>query len=93
MLRLLFSRLDLADDDELSRFARLYGGTIQRLVGSGLQFFDLAVRQKVAAFELPNEEKDAMVYQRAAGYTELRSAARSPALSPPSPSPRQVLGR
>jgi adenylate cyclase len=63
--------LDLADDDELSRFARLYGGTVQRLVGSGLQFFDLAVRQKVAEFDLPNEEKDAMVYQRAAGYTEL----------------------
>jgi adenylate cyclase len=71
MLKLIVTTLDLADDDELSRFARLYGGTIQRLVGSGLQFFDLAVRQKVAAFELPNEEKDAMVYQRAAGYTEL----------------------
>jgi class 3 adenylate cyclase len=41
-------------------------------VGSGLQFFDLAVRQKVAAEEnLPNEEKDAMVYRRAAAYTEL----------------------
>ncbi|MGH3038189.1 MAG: adenylate/guanylate cyclase domain-containing protein, partial [Gaiellaceae bacterium] len=62
----------LADDDELSRFARLYGGTIQRLVGSGLQFFDLAVRQKVAAREgLSNEEKDGMIYQRAAGYTQL----------------------
>ena len=72
MLRLLFSRLDLADDDELSRFARLYGGTIQRLVGSGLQFFDVAVRQRVEAFEdLPNEEKDALVYQKAGGYTEL----------------------
>ena len=72
MLRLLFTRLDLADDDELSRFARLYGGTIQRLVGAGLQFFDLAVRQRVEAFDdLSNEEKDALVYQRAAGYTEL----------------------
>ena len=48
MLELIVTTLDLADDDELSRFARLYGGTIQRLVGSGLQFFDLAVRQKVA---------------------------------------------
>ena len=47
------------------------GGTVQRLVGSGLQFFDLAVRQKVAGFDLPNEEKDALVYQRAAGYTGL----------------------
>ena len=72
MLKLIVTRLDLADDDELSRFARLYGGTIQRLVGSGLQFFDLAVRQKVAAREgLSNEEKDAMIYERAGGYTQL----------------------
>jgi adenylate cyclase len=72
MLRLLFSRLDLASDEELSRFARLYGGTIQRLVGSGLQFFDVAVRQRVAAFDdLPNEEKDALIYRKAGGYTEL----------------------
>jgi adenylate cyclase len=71
MLKLVVSTLDLAEDDELSRFARLYGGTIQRLVGSGLQFFDLVVRQKVADFDLPNEEKDALVYQRAGAYTEL----------------------
>ena len=71
MLKLVVTTLDLAGDDELSRFARLYGGTIQRLVGSGLQFFDLAVRQKVADFNLPNEEKDALVYQRAGAYTEL----------------------
>jgi DNA-binding transcriptional MerR regulator len=71
MVKLVVTTLDLADDDELSRFARLYGGTIQRLVGSGLQFFDLAVRQKVAGFDLANEEKDAMVYRRAGAYTEL----------------------
>jgi adenylate cyclase len=71
MLKLVVTTLDLADDDELSRFARLYGGTIQRLVGSGLQFFDLAVRQKIAAYDLPNEEKDTLVYQRAGAYTEL----------------------
>ena len=71
MLKLVVTTLDLADDDELSRFARLYGGTIQRLVGSGLQFFDLAVRQKVAEYDLPNEEKDALVYRRAGAYTEL----------------------
>jgi adenylate cyclase len=71
MLALVVTTLDLADDDELSRFARLYGGTIQRLVGSGLQFFDLTVRQKIAELDLPNEEKDAMVYQRAGGYTKL----------------------
>ncbi len=71
MLKLVVTTLDLADDDELSRFARLYGGTIQRLVASGLQFFDRAVRQKVAAYDLPNEEKDALVYRRAGAYSEL----------------------
>ena len=72
ILRLLFLRLDIADDDELSRFARLYGGTIQRLVGSGLQFFDLAVRQRVATFDdLSTEEQDRLIYEKAAGCTEL----------------------
>ena len=75
MLTLLVSRLDLADEEELSRFARLYGGTIQRLVGAGLQLFDRMVRQRVAAtFDLPNDEKDALVYRKAAGFTELVSA-------------------
>jgi adenylate cyclase len=72
VLSLLVTRLDLADDEELSRFARLYGGSIQRLVSSGLQFFDQAVRQRVATFDdLSNEQKDALVYQKAPGYTEL----------------------
>lgn len=71
MLALVLTTLDLADEDDLSRFTRLYGGTIQRLVGSGLQFFDRAVRQRVATFELSNEEKDALVYKRAAAYTAL----------------------
>lgn len=71
MLTLIVTKLDLADDDELSRFARLYGGTAQRLVASGLQFFDRAVRQRVATFDLSNE--DGLVYQKAAGYTELVS--------------------
>jgi adenylate cyclase len=71
MLALLLSKLDLANDDDLSRFARLYGGSVQRLVGSGLQFFDRTVRQRVATFELSNEEKDSLVYEKAAGFTEL----------------------
>jgi class 3 adenylate cyclase/DNA-binding transcriptional MerR regulator len=71
VLALIVDKLDLADEDELSRFARLYGGTAQRLVASGLQFFDLAVRQRVATFDLSNEEKDRLVYRKAAGYTEL----------------------
>jgi len=71
MLSLVLTRLDLADEEELSRFARLYGSTVQRLVGSGLQFFDQTVRQRVATYELPNEEKDRLVYQKAARFTEL----------------------
>ncbi|HEY6812379.1 MAG TPA: adenylate/guanylate cyclase domain-containing protein [Propionibacteriaceae bacterium] len=72
ILKLIMTRLDLASDEELSRFARLYGGTVQRLVSSGLQFFDQTVRQRVAAFDdLSNKEKDALVYQEAAGFTEL----------------------
>jgi adenylate cyclase len=72
LLKLIVSRLDLASDEELSRFARLYGGTVQRLVSSGLQFFDRAVRQRVAGFDdISNQEKDALVYRKAAGYTEL----------------------
>jgi adenylate cyclase len=73
MLALIVTKLDLADEDELSRFARLYGGTAQRLVASGLQFFDRTVRQRVATFDLTNEEKDSVVYQQAAGFTELVS--------------------
>jgi adenylate cyclase len=71
MLSLVVTKLDLADEDELSRFARLYGGTVQRLVGSGLQFFDQTVRQRVATYELSNDEKDALVYRKAAGFTQL----------------------
>jgi adenylate cyclase len=71
MLSLIVTKLDLASEDELSRFARLYGGTTQRLVTAGLQFFDRAVRQRVATFDLSNEEKDDLVYQRGAGFAEL----------------------
>jgi adenylate cyclase len=72
LLKLIVTRLDLASDEELSRFARLYGGSVQRLVSSGLQFFDRAVRHRVAGFDdLSNQEKDALVYRKAAGYTEL----------------------
>jgi class 3 adenylate cyclase len=71
ILSLVVTELDLADDDELSRFARLYGGTIQRLVATGIQFFDLAVRQRVATLDLPDAEKDRLVYEKGAGYTEL----------------------
>jgi adenylate cyclase len=70
-LALILTTLDLADDEELSRFARLYGGSIQRLVTSGLQFFDRAVRQRVAMFDVSDAEKDALTYKRAGSYTVL----------------------
>jgi adenylate cyclase len=73
ILTLLIAKLDLCEEDELSRFARLYGGTMQRLVGSGIQFFDRAVRQKIFALDIPNDEKDRLVFERAAGFTELVS--------------------
>jgi adenylate cyclase len=73
LLALIVTRLDLADEEELSRFARLYGSSVQRLVASGIQFFDQVVRQRVGTFELSNEEKDGLVYEKAAGYTELVS--------------------
>jgi adenylate cyclase len=71
ILSLVVTELDLADDDELSRFARLYGGTIQRLVAAGIQFFDQAVRQRVATLDLTDAEKDRLVYEKGAGFTEL----------------------
>jgi class 3 adenylate cyclase len=74
LLSLLVTSLDLADDEDLSRMARLYGGSVQRLVGAGLQFFDLTVRQRVDALELPYHERDGMIYERAAVFTELVSA-------------------
>jgi adenylate cyclase len=71
ILSLVVTELDLADDDELSRFARLYGGTMQRLVAAGIQFFDQAVRQRVATLDLTDAEKDRFVYEKGAGFTEL----------------------
>jgi adenylate cyclase len=71
VLTLLVTTLDLADDEELSRFARLYGGTVQRLVSAGLQFFDVAVRQRIDGYDLPMSERDVLVYDKATEYTEL----------------------
>jgi adenylate cyclase len=71
ILSLVVTELDLASDDELSRFARLYGGTIQRLVAAGIQVFDQAVRQHVAALDLTEAEKDRLIYEKGAGYTQL----------------------
>jgi hypothetical protein len=67
MLSLIVNKLDLADDDELSRFARLYGGSVQRLVTAGLQFFDRAVRQRIASYDLGSEETDRLATNGARG--------------------------
>ncbi|HET8652462.1 MAG TPA: adenylate/guanylate cyclase domain-containing protein [Gaiellaceae bacterium] len=71
IIELLLTTLDVAEDDELSRFARLYGGTLQRLVTAGLQFFDRTFRARAEALELPVEERDRWVYERGGAYTEL----------------------
>ena len=71
ILLLVFQTLELASDEDLSRFARLYGGGIQRLVDAGVQFFDRAVRERVGASSLPDEAKDALVYEKGGEYTYL----------------------
>ena len=72
MLSLVVTTLDLADDDDLSRFARLYGGTMQRLVTAGIQLFDRAVRERVDTFEqLSNDEKDRLTYEKGAAFSQM----------------------
>jgi|Tabmets5t2r1_1033131.scaffolds.fasta_scaffold00982_3 adenylate cyclase len=72
ILSLIVTRLDLADDDDLSRLARLYGGTMQRLVTAGLQLFDRAIRERVDTFDhLSNQEKDSLTYEKGAGFSEM----------------------
>jgi len=71
ILSLVLQTLELASDEDLSRFARLYGGGIQRLVAAGIEFFDHAVRERVGAMSLPDEEKDAILYAKGGEYTQL----------------------
>ena len=72
MLSLIVERLDLADDDDLSRVARLYGGSMQRLVTSGLQLFDRAIRVRVDAFDhLTLAQKDQLTYEKGAGFSAM----------------------
>jgi adenylate cyclase len=71
LLSLMVTKLDLADDEDLSRFARLYGGALQRLVPSGLQWFDRTVRRRVATWGLPDAEQDMVVYKRGAAFAEV----------------------
>jgi adenylate cyclase len=71
MLARLAATLDLVDDDELSRFARLYGGSMQRLIGSALQFFDRAIRGRIDVLDVSNEEKDMLLDQKGARVIDL----------------------
>ena len=73
ILSLMITTLDLCDEDELSRLARLYGGTMQRLVGSGIQFFDRVIAQRIMAQDLSGAEQDRRVYERAGEFTTLVS--------------------
>jgi adenylate cyclase len=66
MLSRMVVALDLVDDDELSRFARLYGGSMQRLIGSALQFFDRAIHRRIIDLDLSNEEKDILIDEKGA---------------------------
>ncbi len=75
MLSLIVMKLDLADEEDLSRFARLYGGTIQRLVTAGIQFFDRAVRQRVDAFDdLSLDQKDQLTYEKGGDFSDMARA-------------------
>jgi adenylate cyclase len=71
MLSRIVATLDLVDDDELSRFARLYGGSMQRLVGSALQFFDRAIHRRIVDLDLSNEEKDMLIDEKGARVIDL----------------------
>jgi class 3 adenylate cyclase len=71
MLSRLVTTLDLVDDAELSRFARLYGGSMQRLIGSALQFFDRSIRARIDSLEASNEEKDKLIDERGASVVDL----------------------
>ena len=71
VLSLIVTTLDLADEEELSRLTRLYGGSIQRLVTAGLQFFERSVRQRLESYDVPPEETASITYKKAGEYTTL----------------------
>jgi adenylate cyclase len=71
MLSRIVTALDLVDEGELSRFARLYGGAIQRLVESAVQFFDRTIHRRIHDLDLSNEEKDALVDEKGANVIDL----------------------
>jgi adenylate cyclase len=73
ILLLVLRTLGSANDDDLSRFARLYGGSIERLVAAGIEFFDRAIRMRIGASSLPDEEKDTLVYEKGGEFAYLVS--------------------
>jgi hypothetical protein len=70
ILTLIVSKLDLADDDELSRFARLYGGAVQRMVASGLQ-------SSTERFASASRRSTSRIKRRTASSTRRRRASPS----------------
>ena len=73
ILTLLVSSLAYVDEEDLSRLARLYGGAVQRVVASGVQFFDGAIRRRVADLDLSSGEQDRITFEQAEAFTELVS--------------------
>jgi class 3 adenylate cyclase len=71
MLSRMVTALDLVDDSELSRFARLYGGSIQRLIESAVQFFDRAIHRRIIDLDVSNEEKDILIDEKGASVIDL----------------------
>jgi adenylate cyclase len=71
ILSAIVTALDLVDEGELSRFARLYGGSIQRLIESALQFFDRAIHQRLIALDVSTEEKDILIDEKGASVIDL----------------------
>jgi class 3 adenylate cyclase len=73
ILTQMVSTLEFVDEEDLSRLARLYGGGVQRVVASGVQFFDSAIRRRVADFDLSSGEQDRITFGQAEAFTELAS--------------------
>ena len=67
----LWRRSMWVDDDDLSRFARLYGGSMQRLIGSALQFFDRAIRGRIDELDVSNKEKDRLLGEKGTRVVDL----------------------
>ena len=73
ILTQMVSSLAYVEEEDLSRLARLYGGGVQRVVASGVQFFDGAIRRRVADRDLSSGEQDRITFEQAETFTQLAS--------------------